>query len=144
VSMCDLAVATTEARFALPGINVGVFCSTPVVGVLRNVHRKQAMEMLLTGDFVDAATALDRGLVNQVVAPDALDAAIDRYTDVIRARSRAVIGAGKQAFYRQADMSLADAYAVAGEAMTCNLGMADAQEGIDAFLAKRPAKWVDR
>lgn len=141
VSMCDLAVASSEARFALPGINVGVFCSTPVVGVGRNVLRKHAMEMLLTGEMIDAATAAARGLVNQVVPPAELDAAVARYAGIIVARSAAVIGAGKKAFYRQLDLELAEAYELAGAAMVDNLDLADAAEGIDAFLGKRPPEW---
>jgi enoyl-CoA hydratase/carnithine racemase len=144
VSMCDLAVAAEEARFSLPGVNIGVFCSTPAVGVVRNVGRKPAMEMLLTGELIDARTAMTRGLVNRVVPAAELDRAIAAYADVIKARSRAVIAAGKRAFYAQADLALADAYALAGEAMACNLAMADAAEGVGAFLAKRAPVWQDR
>src|SRR5262249_11631743 len=140
-SMCDLAVASTEARFALPGINIGVFCSTPVVGVGRNVLRKHAMELLLTGELIDAQAAAARGLVNRVVPPSELDAAIARYTDIIVSRSAAVVSAGKKAFYRQVDLNLADAYTLAGEAMAANLMLEDAAEGMDAFLQKRAAEW---
>src|SRR6476659_5614874 len=115
VSMCDLAVAADTATFAMPGINIGVFCSTPAVGVVRNVSRKRAMEMLLTGDPIDAATALDWGLVNRVVTAGELDAAVAALTDRILARSAAVIAIGKQAFYRQVDRPLGDAYAVTSE-----------------------------
>ena len=141
VSMCDLAVASSEARFALPGVNVGIFCTTPAVGVARNVHRKHAMEMLLTGALVDADAALARGLVNAVVPPAELDAAVARYTGAIAARSPAVIAAGKRAFYRQIELTLADAYALADAAMVDHLGLEDAAEGIDAFLEKRPPVW---
>ena len=141
VSMCDLAVAVDTARFALPGINVGVFCSTPAVGVVRNVARKRVMEMLLTGDTIDAATALDWGLVNRVVAAGDLDAAVKALTDRILARSAAVIALGKRAFYAQVDRSLEEAYAVTTEAMACNLGERDAAEGIDAFVQKRAPDW---
>ena len=141
VSMCDLAVASDSARFALPGINVGVFCSTPAVGVVRNVARKRVMEMLLTGDTIDAATALDWGLVNRVVAAGDLDAAVKALTDRILARSAAVIALGKRAFYAQVDRSLEEAYAVTTEAMACNLGERDAAEGIDAFVQKRAPDW---
>ncbi len=144
VSMCDLAVASESAKFALPGVNIGVFCSTPVVGVARNIPRKQAMEMLLTGDLIDAHTAAARGLVNRVVPDHQLDAEIEKLTDAIVARSGAVIGAGKRAFYQQLDLSLADAYLLAGEAMACNLMMEDASEGVDAFLDKRAPLWRDR
>jgi enoyl-CoA hydratase/carnithine racemase len=144
VSMCDLAVASSEARFALPGVNVGIFCTTPAVGVARNVHRKHAMEMLLTGALVGADVALARGLVNAVVPPAELDAAVARYTDAIAARSAAVIAAGKRAFYRQVELSLVDAYALADGAMVDHLGLDDAAEGIDAFLEKRPPVWKGR
>jgi enoyl-CoA hydratase/carnithine racemase len=141
VSMCDLAVAAETARFALPGVNVGIFCSTPAVGVARNVARKRVMEMLLTGDTIDAATALDWGLVNRVVPASDLDAAIEAFTDRVVARSAAVVALGKRAFYAQVDRALGDAYASASEAMTCNLADPDAAEGIDAFLEKRQPNW---
>lgn len=141
VSMCDLAVAANEARFALPGINVGVFCSTPAVGVGRNVARKRVMEMLVTGDPIDAATALEWGLVNRVVQAGDLDAAVAFFTDRIVARSASVMALGKRAFYAQIDHALGAAYASTSEAMTCNLADPDSAEGIDAFLGKRPARW---
>lgn len=144
VSMCDLAVAASEARFALPGINVGVFCSTPAVGVGRNVARKRVMEMLVTGDPIDAKTALDWGLVNRVVPAPELDAAVAFFTDRIGARSASVMALGKRAFYAQIDRTLGDAYAYTSEVMTCNMGDPDSAEGIDAFLAKRPARWNGR
>jgi enoyl-CoA hydratase/carnithine racemase len=141
VSMCDLAVAADTATFAMPGVNIGVFCSTPAVGVARNVGRKRAMEMLLTGDPIDAQTALAWGLVNRVVAPDALDATIAHFTGLIKARSAATIRLGKEAFYTQVEQPIARAYAVASEAMACNMLLDDASEGIDAFLGKRPPAW---
>ena len=141
VSMCDLAVAADTATFAMPGVNVGVFCSTPAVGVVRNVGRKHAMEMLLTGQPIDAATAQSWGLVNRVVPSSRLDAEIRRFTDIILSRSSATIRFGKQAFYRQIDHPLAAAYDIASEVMACNLLLDDAAEGIDAFLQKRPASW---
>jgi enoyl-CoA hydratase/carnithine racemase len=141
VSMCDLAVAADSARFALPGVNVGIFCSTPAVGVGRNVARKRVMEMLLTGEPIDATTALAWGLVNRVVPGDMLDSAIAHFTGLIGARSASVIALGKRAFYAQIDASLRDAYAMTGEVMCCNLDDPDADEGIDAFVAKRPANW---
>ena len=141
VSMCDLAVAVDTARFALPGVNVGVFCSTPAVGVVRNVARKRVMELLLTGDSIDAATALDWGLVNRVVAAAELDAAVTAFAERILARSASVIALGKRAFYAQVDRPLADAYAVTSAAMACNLLEVDAGEGIDAFVEKRAANW---
>jgi enoyl-CoA hydratase/carnithine racemase len=144
VSMCDLAVASEDATFALPGINIGVFCSTPVVGVVRNVGRKRAMEMLMTGEMIDARVALAWGLVNRVVSTDALDAEIRRFTDIILARSPAVVRMGKQTFYNQVDAPIAPAYEIAGRTMACNLSLEDAAEGMDAFLNKRPANWRGR
>jgi enoyl-CoA hydratase/carnithine racemase len=144
VSMCDLAVASDRASFALAGVNIGVFCSTPAVGVARNVGRKRTMEMLLTGRLFDAQTALAWGLVNQVVSPGDLDTAIRGYTDVILARSPATIRMGKAAFYAQIDRPLADAYDIASETMACNMLIEDATEGIEAFLEKRPAVWSSR
>jgi len=141
VSMCDLAVAAEEARFALPGINVGVFCSTPAVGVGRNVARKRVMEMLVTGEPIDASTALDWGLVNRVVPPAALDATVKAFTDRIVARSASVMALGKRAFYAQIDRTLDDAYAYTSEVMTCNLADADSAEGMDAFIEKRPPRF---
>jgi len=137
VAMCDLAVASDAAQFALPGVNIGVFCSTPAVGVVRNIGRKRAMEMLLTGRMFDARTALDWGLVNRVVPAAELDAAVKSYTDVIVARSAATIRLGKAAFYAQVDRPLAAAYDVTSETMARNMMIEDAVEGIDAFLDKR-------
>ena len=142
VSMCDLAVASEDARFALPGVNVGVFCTTPAVGVVRNVGRKRSMELLLTGEPIDARTALSWGLVNRVVPAAELDREIARFTAIICARSREVIAEGKRAFYEQVDRSLSGAYQMAGESMARGLMHADAAEGIDAFLSKRPAKFT--
>jgi len=144
VSMCDLAVASEAASFALPGVNIGVFCSTPAVGVARNIGRKRVMELLLTGQPVDAPTALAWGLVNRVVPAEQLDAEVARFTGLIASRSTAAIALGKQAFYEQVGAGLDDAYQSAGEAMTCNMTFADAAEGIDAFLGKRAALWQDR
>jgi enoyl-CoA hydratase/carnithine racemase len=143
VSMCDLAVAADSARFALPGVNVGVFCSTPAVGVARNIGRKRVMEMLLTGEMIDAATALDWGLVNRVVPAADLDAAVAHYTAIIGTRSPAVVALGKRTFYQQIDRGIAGAYELTGEVMACNLMEPDAAEGIDAFLAKRTPVWPD-
>lgn len=144
VSMCDLAIASEAARFALPGVNIGVFCSTPAVGVARNVGRKRAMEMLLTGELIDASTALAWGLVNRVVAVDALDAAVADVANAIKARSAATIRLGKQAFYAQIERPIAAAYAVTSEVMACNMLLEDASEGIDAFLGKRAPAWQGR
>ena len=144
VSMCDLAVAADTATFALPGVNVGIFCSTPAVGVARNVSRKHTMEMLLTGRPIDSATALAWGLVNRVVPGAELDQTIASFTEVIVARSQATVAIGKRTFYRQLEAGLEAAYGVAGEAMTCNMGFEDAAEGIDAFVGKRTPEWRGR
>ena len=141
VSMCDLAIAAEGARFALPGVNIGVFCSTPAVGVARNIGRKRSLEMLLTGELVDARTALAWGLVNRVVPVEGVDAEIAKFTSTIVARSRKVVATGKRAFYRQIEQPIAGAYALAGETMACSMLEEDAAEGIDAFLGKRPARW---
>jgi len=141
VSMCDLAVAADTATFALPGVNIGVFCTTPAVGVARNVGRKRAMEMLLTGELVDAQTALGWGLVNRVVPLAALDDEIRKFTDVIAARSPATVRSGKRAFYAQIERPLAATYDLASEEMTRNLLLDDAAEGMDAFLQKRSPQW---
>jgi enoyl-CoA hydratase/carnithine racemase len=141
VSMCDLAVAAEEATFAMPGVNIGVFCSTPAVGVVRNIGRKRAMEMLLTGEPVNAATALSWGLINRVVPSSQLDAEIRRFINIILSRSSATICFGKQAFYDQIDRPLGAAYDIASEVMARNMLLEDAEEGIDAFLQKRPAIW---
>jgi enoyl-CoA hydratase/carnithine racemase len=143
VSMCDLAVAADTARFALPGVNVGVFCTTPAVGVARNIGRKRVMEMLLTGETIDAATALAWGLVNRVVPVAELDAAVAHYTRFIGERSARVIAQGKQAFYRQVELGLAPAYDFAAGLMACSLLEPAAGEGIDAFVEKRAPKWGD-
>ncbi len=141
VSMCDIAIAADAATFAMPGVNIGVFCSTPAVGVVRNIGRKHAMEMLLTGEPIDAASALSWGLINRVVPESRLDAEIRRFTDIILARSSAAIRFGKRSFYNQVDRPLGAAYDVASEIMACNMLLEDAVEGIDAFLQKRPATW---
>jgi enoyl-CoA hydratase/carnithine racemase len=143
VASCDLAVASEDASFATPGVDIGLFCSTPMVALSRNVPRKQAMEMLLTGEPISAATAKNIGLVNQVVAAGAeRDAAIALAEKVAR-KSAYTIKLGKEAFYRQAEMSLADAYRFAAEVMTENMMARDAEEGIGAFLEKREPKWQD-
>jgi enoyl-CoA hydratase/carnithine racemase len=144
VSMCDLAVAADSATFALPGVNIGVFCSTPAVGVARNVGRKRAIELLLTGAPIDASTALAWGLVNRVVPAAELDAEISRFTDVVLSRSPATIRMGKAAFYQQIERPIAAAYDLTAETMACNMTLEDAAEGIDAFLQKRAATWRGR
>jgi enoyl-CoA hydratase/carnithine racemase len=141
VAMCDLAVASESATFALPGVNIGIFCSTPAVGVARNVSRKRVMELLLTGQPIDARAAHDWGLVNRVVPATDLDAAVRCFTDLIVARSAATIALGKRTFYHQVGEALERAYDVAGLAMASNMSFEDAAEGIDAFLERRPAVW---
>jgi enoyl-CoA hydratase/carnithine racemase len=142
VASCDLAVAADTARFATPGVNIGLFCSTPMVALSRAVGRKAAMEMLLTGDLVDAARARELGLVNRVVPDGDLDAAVSALAGQIAAKSPLTVAIGKEAFYRQAEMALEAAYGYAAEVMTRNMLARDAAEGIDAFLAKRPPVWT--
>jgi enoyl-CoA hydratase/carnithine racemase len=144
VANCDLAVAASDARFAVSGINLGLFCSTPAVALSRNMHRKQAMQMLLTGDFIDAPTAMQYGLVNEVVAANELDSATFALAGKIAARSAHSIALGKEMFYRQLEMDLSSAYAYASERMACNMDSHDAREGIDAFFEKRSPEWKDR
>ncbi|XKF15458.1 enoyl-CoA hydratase [Halomonas sp. BLK-85] len=141
---CDLAVAAKRARFAVSGINVGLFCSTPAVALSRNVARKRAMEMLLTGDFVTADTALDWGLINRVAEDTELDAAVAELTDKICAKSAVAVRTGKAMFGRQLAMPLEEAYAFAGETMACNMLAEDVAEGIDAFIGKRHPEWKHR
>lgn len=137
VGSCDLAIASEAARFAVSGINVGLFCSTPAVALSRNVSTKRAFDLLVTGRFIDAATARDWGLVNEVVPADRLDAAVAAKAAEIAAKSPAAIRLGKAMFYRQASMALADAYAYAGEVMARNILEGDACAGIDAFLGRK-------
>jgi enoyl-CoA hydratase/carnithine racemase len=144
VASCDLAVASEAATFATPGVDIGLFCSTPMVALSRNVPRKQAMEMLLTGEPVSAATAFDIGLVNRVVAAGAERDAAIALAQKVALKSAYTIKLGKAAFYRQAEMSLADAYRYAAEVMTENMMARDAEEGIGAFIEKREPKWQDR
>jgi enoyl-CoA hydratase/carnithine racemase len=141
VSMCDLAVASVEAKFAVSGVNYGLFCSTPSVGLTRNVPRKQAMEMLLTGEFIDAQTACERGLVNRVVTPEQLDQEISSLVASILAKPAVAIAMGKQLFYRQLEMGIAAAYQLAGETMACNMMDEAALEGVQAFIEKRTPAW---
>ena len=138
---CDLAVASEAARFAVSGINLGLFCSTPAVALSRCLPRKPALEMLFTGDFIDAAAALRHGLVNRVTAADELEVATLELARKIAARPPAAIALGKEMFYRQAGMELAEAYAYAAERMACNMDSEHAREGIDAFIEKRQPDW---
>lgn len=144
VAACDLAVAVDTARFATSGINVGLFCSTPAVAVSRNLSRKKALEILLTGDFIDAQTALAEGLVNRVVPAEQLDAAVAELAETIKAKSPVAVSTGKAMFYRQLEMGLEEAYHYASETMACNMMAEDAGEGIDAFMEKRPPVWKGR
>lgn len=141
VAQCDLAVAADSARFATSGINVGLFCSTPAVPLSRNIPPKQAMEMLLTGEFIDAPTALARGLVNRVVPADRLHDEVLRLATAIRSKPATVVALGKQLFYSQASAGMAQAYGMAAEVMACNFMMDEAAEGVDAFMQKRSPKW---
>ena len=144
VASCDLAVASEAAIFATPGVDIGLFCSTPMVALSRNVPRKQAMEMLLTGEPVSAATAREIGLVNRVVAAGLERDAAIALAQKVALKSAYTVKLGKAAFYRQAEMSLAEAYRYAAEVMTENMMARDAEEGIGAFIEKREPKWLDR
>ncbi|HEY8023639.1 MAG TPA: enoyl-CoA hydratase [Burkholderiaceae bacterium] len=142
VAMCDLAVAAEGARFAVSGINLGLFCSTPSVALSRNVSRKHAMEMLLTGDFIDANTAMARGLINRVAAADLLDAEIAKLCAAIVAKPAAAVAMGKQLFYKQLEMGIDAAYQLAGQTMACNMMDDAALEGVQAFIEKRSPDWA--
>lgn len=141
VAACDLAVAAEGARFGTSGINVGLFCTSPGVALARNVGRKMAMEMLLTGGLIDAQTALARGLINRVVPADKLDEELAALVASITNKSPLAVGMGKRAFYEQLEMGVDAAYQLAAESMACNMMAADAAEGIDAFTGKRPPNW---
>ncbi len=141
VATCDLAVAAEDARFATPGVNIGLFCSTPMVALSRNVGRKRAMEMLLTGDMIDATTAQQFGLVNHVVPAAELDDAVNALAGKISSKSPLTLRIGKEAFYRQLETGLDDAYEYTGAVMVRNMLTDDAAEGIDAFIEKRQPVW---
>lgn len=142
VAMCDLAVAASDARFAVSGINVGLFCATPSVPLSRNLPRKNAFEMLVTGEFIDAERARDLGLVNRVAAPDDLSAEVERLVAAIVTKPRVAIAMGKALFYRQLEKGIAAAYDDAAQTMACNMMDEVALEGVQAFIEKRPAAWV--
>ncbi|HEY8153591.1 MAG TPA: enoyl-CoA hydratase [Myxococcota bacterium] len=144
VASCDLAVASSDARFATSGINVGLFCATPAVPLSRDVSRKRAFEMLMTGGFIDAETARDWGLVNRVVPPDQLDAEVAALAREIASKSRVAVETGKRMFHRQLEMTLDEATAYAAEVMARNMLAEDAGEGIDAFIGKRAPVWKGR
>ena len=142
VAMCDLAVAARGARFAVSGVNLGLFCSTPSVALSRNLGRKAAFEMLVTGEFISAEQALAKGLVNRVVDADALDAEIETLVASIVAKPRVAVALGKQLFYRQLEVGIAAAYEEAGRTMACNMMEPSALEGVQAFIDKRAPDWT--
>jgi enoyl-CoA hydratase/carnithine racemase len=143
VAMCDLAVAASDAKFAVSGVNLGLFCSTPSVALSRNLQRKAAFEMLVTGDFINASQAQAKGLVNRVAAPDALDAEVESLVASIVSKPRAAIAMGKQLFYRQLETGIDAAYEDAAQTMACNMMDESALEGVQAFIDKRPPKGAD-
>ena len=143
VASCDLAVASTAARFATPGVNIGLFCSTPMVALSRNVSRKHAMEMLLTGELISADVAQRIGLINRVVASDALEAETMKLAHLIATKPHGTLKIGKEAFYQQVEMGLRQAYDFASRVMTENMLAAEAAEGIGAFVEKREPKWPE-
>lgn len=142
VASCDLAVASSSARFATSGINVGLFCSTPAVAISRNMPGKHAMKMLLTGDFIDAPTAVQQGLINEIAEPDDLDNGVRRLAESICEKSPAAIATGKEMYYRQLEMGVEQAYEFASETMVCSMNSEDAREGVDAFIGKRKPRWT--
>ena len=141
VAMCDLAVASRDAKFAVSGVNLGLFCSTPSVALSRNLSRKAAFEMLVTGGFISADEAREKGLVNRVAEPDRLDAEVESLVASIVAKPRVAIATGKALFYRQLEAGIAAAYEDAGQTMACNMMDESALEGVQAFIEKRAPKW---
>jgi len=141
VAMCDLAVASSTAKFAVSGVNLGLFCSAPGVALSRNVLRKAAFEMLVTGEFISAEEAKERGLINRVAEPEHLDAEVERLVVSIVSKPRIAVAMGKELFYRQAELSIAAAYEAAEEMMACNMMGEVALEGVQAFIEKRPPRW---
>jgi enoyl-CoA hydratase/carnithine racemase len=141
VASCDLALATDTATFCTPGVNIGLFCSTPMVALSRNASPKQAMEMLLTGESIDASTAKSFGLINRIIPADYLEQVVQKYAEVIASKSPLTLKIGKEAFYRQIEMPLDEAYDYAASVMVENMLARDAEEGINAFLQKRPPEW---
>lgn len=142
VASCDLAMCTDTSSFCTPGVNIGLFCSTPMVALSRNVHRKQAMEMLLTGETIDASTAREFGLINRIMPRQYLNQIVMKYAEVIASKSPLTVKIGKEAFYRQAEMSLQDAYEYTAQVMVENMMARDAEEGMGAFIAKRKPEWT--
>lgn len=143
VASCDLAIATDTATFCTPGVNIGLFCSTPMVALSRNVAPKHAMEMLLTGESIDASTAKEFGLINRIVSADYLEQVVQKYAESIASKSAHTVKIGKEAFYRQLEMPLSGAYDFAADTMVNNMMARDAEEGIGAFLQKRKPEWTD-
>ena len=141
VAMCDLAVASSDARFAVSGVNLGLFCSTPSVALSRNLGRKAAFEMLVTGEFISAEQAKEKGLVNRVVLSERLDAEVEKLVASVIAKPAVAIAAGKALFYRQLETGVAAAYEDAGRTMACNMMAPDTLEGVAAFIEKRPPRW---
>jgi enoyl-CoA hydratase/carnithine racemase len=142
VAMCDLAIASSEARFAVSGVNVGLFCSTPGVALSRNILRKQAFEMLVTGEFITAQEAKARGLINRVAEPDQLDAELEKMIGAIISKPRVAVAMGKEFFYRQVELGIAEAYDAASQIMACNMMDEAALEGVQAFIEKRQPRWT--
>jgi enoyl-CoA hydratase/carnithine racemase len=141
VAMCDLAIASSTARFAVSGVNLGLFCSTPGVALSRNILRKPAFEMLVTGEFVSAAEARVYGLVNRVAEPEQLDSEVEKLVAAILSKPRVAVAIGKEFFYRQAELGIAAAYNAANQTMACNMMEKAALEGVQAFIEKRPPRW---
>jgi len=144
VATCDLAIAGDDVHFATPGVNIGLFCSTPMVALSRNVSRKHAMEMLLSGDMVDADHAADIGLINRAVPPGTLGSEVTDLATKIASKSALTVSIGKQAFYDQLELGISDAYAFTSDVMVRNMLTHDAEEGVNAFIEKRPPTWEDR
>ena len=143
VASCDLAIASNESKFATPGVNIGLFCSTPMVALSRNIHKKNAMEMLLTGDFINAEKAKEMGLINRCVPQESLISEVNELAEKIACKSSMTVSIGKKAFYAQAEMNLSEAYEYTSKIMKNNLLKHDAKEGIEAFIEKRSPTWKD-
>jgi len=141
VAQCDLAVASSDARFAVSGVNLGLFCSTPSVALSRNLSRKAAFEMLVTGDFISAQEAMEKGLVNHVAPPDALDAKVEELVSKILSKPSVALAMGKELFYKQLETGIDGAYTIASNTMACNMMEDTALEGVQAFLEKRSPQW---
>ena len=144
VATCDLAIASNSSKFATPGVNIGLFCSTPMVAVSRNIHRKQTMEMLLMGDFIDPIKAKEIGLINRIVKEKDLKEETLKVARIIASKSTATVAIGKEAFYKQLEMGIEDAYKYTSKVMSSNMLQQDAQEGISAFIENRDPIWSDK